>query len=307
MTLNKYLIYVCLYFVFANTSLYAQKADSLQILTLVQRTQPSPEHVFSKFHESGMNPITHQLTETEKEKVAQAFSMLPPLHLKIVKEHLHSISFMDHMPNTALTSPVETSDTTKMFNITFRAGIINETISKWATWKENTYYVSSENNEYQVSIDAGNLDAIVYVLLHEATHIVDAVLSITPQVDDIDMVVPPTPFTTNVWYKMNIPREKSTNTMLETTRFRSGKPIPFSSAPEVYKALQETPFASLYSMASWHEDLAELVTIYHLTKKLNQPYKIIVKKNGATVCTYEPLTNKGVVKRIGTLLMVYTH
>lgn len=54
-----------------------------------------------------------------------------------------------------------------------------------------------------------------------------------------------------------------------TTRFRSGKPVLISSAPKVYEALKETPFASLYSMASWHEDLAEMLTIYHLTQKMN--------------------------------------
>lgn len=306
MTVNKYIAFVCFYFFFASPSLYAQKAaDSLNLLTLIERIQPSPESVFRKFHESGMNPVTHQLTEIEKNKVAQAFLMLPPKHQNILKKHLYSISFMDSMPNTALTSPVETAGTSKLFNITFRAGIINETISEWATWKENTYYLKSEHNEYEVIIDAGNLDAIVYILLHEATHIVDAVLNITPQVDNVDVVISPTPFTANVWYKMNEPKEKSTNAILETTRFRKGKPLPISSTPEVYKALQKSPFATLYSMASWSEDLAELVTIYHLTRKMNQPYKILVKKNGATIFTYEPFTNKRVSKRKYKMLMFY--
>lgn len=33
----------------------------------------------------------------------------------------------------------------------------------------------------------------------------------------------------------------------------------------------KTPFVFLYGMASWSEDFAELATIYHLTKKMNQP------------------------------------
>tara|TARA_R110002051_G_scaffold127873_1_gene201479 strand:- start:3131 stop:3994 length:864 start_codon:yes stop_codon:yes gene_type:complete len=285
--------------------MYAQMDNRLPILSLAERIQPAPKSVFNKFLEAGMSPVNHTLSEIEKNKVMEAFSILPPLHQKILKEHLYSISFMDNMPNTALTSPVEISKAKKMFNITFRAEIINETISEWATWKENTYYTASENNEYDVIIDGGNLDAIVYVLLHEATHIVDAVLNITPQVDDIDSSVPSTSFTADVWYKMNEPQENVTNPLLETTRFRSGKPLPMSSTPEVYKTLQKTPFASLYSMASWHEDLAELVTIYHLTKKMKQPFKIMVKKNGATVSTYEPFTNKEVIKRKRNMRMFY--
>lgn len=250
MKINNYLIFFCIYIVFGNTSQFAQQAGTNEVRVFTDRIQPAPESVFNKFREAGMAPANHTLNETEKYKVLEAFSILPPLHQKILKEHLHSISFMDNMPNTALTSPVETAGETKMFNITFRAEIINETISQWATWKENTYYLKSENNDYEVIIDGGNLDAIIYVLIHEATHIVDAVLNITPHIDDIDRPVPPTPFTADVWYKMNEPQENSTNPLLETTRFRSGKLLPISSALEVYRALQETPFASLYSMAS---------------------------------------------------------
>jgi len=90
------------------------------------------------------------------------------------------------MPNTALTSPVETNDSVKMFNITFRAEILKQTISEWTTWKENTCYIKSQNNEYQIMIDAANLDAIVYVLLHESTHVVDAALNINPHLDEKD-------------------------------------------------------------------------------------------------------------------------
>ena len=306
MTINKSIIFVGLFFVFANISLHAQKDGELRILSLVERIQPAPESIFSMFRDAGMNPVNHILTEIEREKVVRAFSILPPLHQKVLKEHLHSISFMDNMPNTALTSPVEISGSTKKFNITFRAGIINETISKWASWKENTYYIKPGDSEYEVVVNAGNLDAIIYVLLHEATHIVDAVLNITPAVDEMDMVVSPTPFTTDVWHKMNVPKEESTNDVLETTRFRAGKPLPISSAPEIYQALQKSPFASLYSMASWSEDLAELVTIYHLTKKMDQPYEILVKNKGTTVFEYKPFANKRVVKRKKIMGMFYS-
>ena len=305
MAILKSFLYISLCFFLVATTVCAQEVDSSLSKVLTERTRPAPESVFRKFRQAGMKPVNHILTATEKEKVDKVFSFLPPLHQKVLKEHLHSISFMDGMPNTALTSPVETEGSAKMFNITFRAEILNQTISQWATWKENTCYVPSEKNQYQVVIDAGNLEAIVYVLLHEATHVADAVLDITPHPDDLEADFTATDFTADVWDKMNTPNQKATSTLLETTRFRSGKQLPISSAPDVYKALQETPFASLYSMASWHEDLAELLTIYHLTAKMNQPYKIAVKKNGATVFAYEPFINKQVARRQNMLAMFY--
>ncbi len=296
---------MCFYVFLVNAPLYAQKVDSLRVLAFTERIRPAPATVFTKFRDAGMNPTVHVLTAIEKKKVDRAFSILPSLHQKILKEHLHSISFMDNMPNTAFTSPVEPAGPKKMFNITFRAGILNETISEWATWKENTYYTTSEKNAFQVIIEGGDLDAITYILLHEATHIVDAVLNITPQPDENDDLAAPNPFITGVWHNRNEPLEKFIDPILETTRFRSGKPMAISSAANVYKALLDTPFASLYSMASWHEDLAELLTIYHLTGKMDQPYKILVRKNGEVVFAYEPFSNGQVVKRRSELMIFY--
>ncbi len=209
------------------------------------------------------------------------------------------------MPNTALTSPVVTSDSVKMFNITFRAEILKQTISEWTTWKENTCYIKSEDNQYEVIIDSGNLDAIVYVLLHEATHVVDAVLDLTPHLNEQDVFIGSDSYTKNFWDKFNETSLNVISPLLETTLFKTGKTMPVSYAPDVYKALRETPFVSLYSTASWYEDLAEMLTIYHLTEKMKQPYKVLVKKNGITMITYEPNKNKQVKKRQNQMQLFY--
>jgi len=299
----KYFVSITLYFFI--TISYAQQTSNSEITALTERTQISPESIFKKFRDAGMNPTNHELTAIEKEKLDKAFSVLPPLHQKILKKHLHSISFMDNMPNTALTSHVQSSDSVKMYNITFRAEILHQTISDWTTWKENTYYVKSANNEYQISIDAGSLDAIVYILLHEATHVVDGVLNLTPHLDEKDVWIGSKAFTQNVWDNYNKPSENVINPLLETTFFRSGKPLAISNAPDVYKALQKTAYVSLYGTASWFEDLAETLTIYHLTTKMNQPYKVLVTKNGVPVSSYEPAKNRNVKKRQNYLDIFY--
>lgn len=269
------------------------------------RVLKAPESVFKMFIEAGMQPTNHVLTETEQVKVDKAFSILPPLHKKILKEHLLSISFMDNMPNTALTSPSETVDSKKQFNITFRTGILNETISEWATWKEKSAFDNSANPNMEVQIDAGRLDAIQYVLLHEATHVVDAVLKLTPNAESVDSLVAHTAFTKNIWRLFNKPTAQFTNPVLEKARFRSGKVQPIASAPDIYKALKKTPFPSLYGMASWYEDAAELISIYHLTQKMNQPFKVSVKEKGKILARFEPMKNKLVKQRLKNLAILY--
>lgn len=302
---NKYFAYtfLCLFLTVVNIN--AQQVKDPKISRLTERTQPAPETVFKKFRDAGMDPAEHKLTDIEKQKLNNAFTVLPPLHQKILKKHLHSISFMDNMPNTALTSTVKTSDSVKMYNITFRAEIFNQTISEWATLKENICYEKSADSQYQVMIEAGNLDAIIYVLLHETAHVLDGVLNLSPHLDEKDAWEGSKAFTQNVWDKYNKPSENVINPLLETVLFRSGKPIPISYAPEVYKAIQKTPFVSLYSTASWYEDLAEALTIYHLTEKMKQPYKVIVLKNGVQEVLYEPRKNKSVKKRQNYLQLFY--
>ncbi|SKC85062.1 hypothetical protein [Ohtaekwangia koreensis] len=271
---------------------------------LSTRVSSAPESVFKSFRDAGMNPTNHELTGEERLKVEKAFRLLPPLHKQVLDAWLHNISFMDNMPNTALTSRLEGGDSAK-FNITFRAGMLNETISEWATKKENTIYYDSIDTGHQVSIDAGQMDAIVYVLLHEATHVVDAVLNITPHPDQRDALVSPTSYTKNIWFKMNVPDNRFIDSVLEKTLFRNGTKVSKALAPEIYQQLGETPFASLYSLASWFEDLAEMETIYHLTTKLNQPFRIVVKLNNKEIVSYEPMKNNLIRRRLTNLRRFY--
>ncbi|TGD77703.1 hypothetical protein EU557_22950 [Hymenobacter wooponensis] len=252
-----------------------------------------------------MQPVNHTLTPAEKEKVTKAFAQLPPLHQRILKHHLQSISFMDNMPNTALTSAVDTGGATQMFNITFRASLLNENISQWATWKENTCFRPEADSGYSVRVEGGTMDAIVYVLLHEATHVVDAVRNLTPHPAQANAVVPPTPFTQDIWRSMNRPTESYVDSLLDKTRFRSGNPLPIRRAPEVYARLAKTPFPSLYAMAAWSEDIAELVTIYHLTAKMKQPFYIVVSRNEVELARFEPMKQVLVKRRLQQLTPFY--
>jgi len=300
-------IYLLLIFsLFVTLEINAQTPNTSVNQDPSKRVSIAPESVFKMFREAGMDPVNHELTDIEKEKVENAFAMLPGLHKKILRKHLQSISFMDNMPNSALTSPVESRDATKRFNITFRANVLNETISEWATWKENTCYNDSAGSGYQIKVLAGDFDAFLYLLLHEATHIVDAVLQLTPHPADKADHVLATPFTNGIWHKLLIPSEIYSDTILEKTRFRSGNAVSIKLAPAIYRRLKNTPFASLYGMASWQEDIAELETIYHLTSKLKQPFYLIVIDNNTEIMRFEPMKNLLVKRRLKQLKVFYS-
>jgi hypothetical protein len=246
--------------------------------------------------------------EKEHLQLAAAFAALPPLHRKILSERLRSVSFLDGMPNTALTSTVNPGEPYRLFDITIRAAILHQNASEWLTEKERTLF-DTTGSPLSVSIEGGKRDAIVYVLLHEATHIVDASLGITPiPISGRELAgnVPPTAFTKGVWSERMIPAAPYRDSLRERIRFRvGGETLPIDRADAVYASLRRTPFVSLYGSSNWYEDVAEFVAVYHWTKVLKQPYRIVIRKEGKEIFVYEPMKSDLVRSRVDQMKQFY--
>ena len=292
----------------------AQRAEALPnygfdpSTALESRIGETPAAVLKEFKDAGLSPTAHVLTATEQQKISKAFAMLPPLNRRILRERLRSLSFLDGMPNTALTSTVNPGEPYKVFDITIRAGIFDQNVSEFLTQKERTCFETA-NSSLNVSIEGGTLDAIVYVLLHETTHIVDGSLHITSEMgvgDHLDKSPATSLFTRNVWSGWRTPAPQYQNTLLESIRFYAdGKVLKIDQAEAVYKALSQTPFVSVYGSRNWLDDLAEVVTWYHLTEKLKQPYRIEIRKTGQVIYAYEPMRSRLVRSRFDQLKRFY--
>jgi len=274
---------------------------------LESRIGETPAAVLKEFKDTGLTPTAYVLTAVERQKVSNAFATLPPLNQRILRERLRSVSFLDGMPNTALTSPANPDDPHRLFDITIRAGILHQNVSEFLTQKERTCFETA-NSSFNVSIQGGKLDAIVYVLLHESTHIVDGILHITPEIgrgngpDKFSA----TSFTEGVWIGRTTHAPKYQNTLLESARFYAdGKVLSIDQAEAVYTALSRTPFVSLYGSNNWYDDLAEFVTWYHLTEKLKQPYQIEIRKEGQVIFGYEPMRSRLVRSRFDQMKKIY--
>jgi hypothetical protein len=292
-----------------------QRADALRRhggdpgAPLASRVGPTPKAVLRMFDELGGDPPTpHDLTEAERRELTAAFEALPPLHRRVLRERLRTVSFLDGMPNTALTSTVDPDGPYPLFDITIRAGILDEDVSEWLTWKERTCFEAGGSTR-SVTVEAGGLDALLYVLLHEATHVVDSSLGFTPSTapDAAPAAeVPADAFISGVWTDRTTPSPCYRDPLLEGIRYRAGGSLlPIDRAEDLYGALRRTPFASLYGSSNWHDDLAEAVAHYHLTEALGQPYRIIVRDGDAEVFSYEPMTSDLVRSRFSLLAPFY--
>ncbi|QEH39086.1 hypothetical protein OJF2_76980 [Aquisphaera giovannonii] len=293
----------------------AERADALRrhgldpATPLASRVGATPASVLKMFDEAGAPaPRAHELTEAERRKLRAAFEALPPLHRRILGERLRTVSFLDGMPNTALTSAVNADEPYRLFDITIRAGILGETASEWLTWKERTCFDVGDS-PLSVSVEAGGLDAVAYVLLHEATHVVDDCLRLTPEgaAERRGAGEPrPTAFTEGVWADRLTPSPPYRDPLLDRTRYRpGGRVLPIGQAEALYAALRRTPFASLYGSANCHDDLAEYVALYHLTEVLGQPYRIVLRERDRPILAYEPFKSDLVRGRAGQMKRFY--
>ena len=289
------------------TNLQIQKFYELDPKTVIEgRVRNTSEHVLKIFKQAGMSPKAHELTPSERKVVDKAFAMLPPLHKKVLKDHLRSISFLDNMPVSAMTSPVNDNDEFKLFDITFHASILKQTASGWLTEKERSCF-NKDNSSISVSVEAGSINALVYVLLHEATHIVDGATGILPQqwknVNEKSVIPAVAASTWSNWLNL-LPAFQ--HSLLNETRYRKGgKIFTMEEALPVYSALKRTPLVSLYSGSNWHEDLAEYLTIYHFTYKLGQPFHIILKENGKVILSHKPMESNLVKSRLDFMEVFY--
>lgn len=291
----------------------AQRGDALSnngfdpSTALESRIAEPPAAILKEFKDAGFKPTAHVLTAVERQKVSRAFAALPPLNQRILRERLRSFSFLDGMPNTALTSTVNPDEPVKLFDITVRAGILNEDVSEFLTQKERTCF-EIPNSALNVSIHGGKLDAIVYVFLHESTHIVDGSSHITPEMglgDRQEKSYAPS-FTKDVWSGRTTHAPQYRSNLLESVRFYAdGKVLGIDQAEAVYTALSRTPFVSLYGSSNWYDDLAEFVTWYHLTEKLKQPYRIEIRKNGQVIFACEPMKSRLIRSRFDQMKRFY--
>jgi hypothetical protein len=179
-------------------------------------------------------------------------------------------------------------------------------VSEFLTKKERTCFDFSGSTR-TVAIEAGTLEAIVYVLLHEATHMVDGALGLTP-VEGRTPAVDADLLTTGVWTDRLTVASAYANPLLDGLVYRrGGRPIAVSDAHRVYGALQRTPFVSLYASSNWHDDVAELVAWHHLTSRMGQPYRIVVRERDQEVLVYEPMASPVVQGRLRLLAPMYGH
>ena len=242
---------------------------------------PSPEAI-DTYVQSGATAVrAHRLTSAEWSQIELALAALPALHRKFLQEHLRHLSFIDvpKVSGNGLTAVISDGDF-PIFDLTLRAGILSEMLSEFLTTKEQKVF-SEDGSGTTVSINAPG-SALVYVLLHESTHVVDRALQLTMKLDPR--------FTAGIWLDRTRLDEPWSAMAIASNPFRRNPRVPISEAPALYRSLAESPFVSLYATAAAPEDFAELVAWRALALRSAHPLEIVVRdRSGEPVYRLDPL------------------
>jgi hypothetical protein len=213
----------------------------------------------------------------------------------VLQQHLRRLSFIE-VPaggGNALTRDVDPKSAHKQFDIALRAGLLHETLTEFLNEKERGVFEPDDSGT-TVAIEAGDSSALIYILLHESTHVVDATLGVT--------AAPGNAFGARIWADNRRLAPAYDRSPINATTFRRGPRTPVGKAPALYRALSRTPFVSLYATAAAPEDLAELVAWERMSTQLHQTLAIVVKDaRGRSLYRYEPLGSPLVRRRFAAV------
>lgn len=245
------------------------------------RLGPPSKGVMRLFQGVGMKNVRyHPVTDEEREKIGAALASLPDIHRKVLVDHLDRLSFVDGIlgAGTGLTSA---SNTKGSYSVTFRASLINESLTEFLTTKERTLFNNVKDGPI-ITVTAKGLDALPFGLLHESTHMVDSTFGIGRDLNQ--------PLIHDIWKDASDLKVPYANSAVTGTDFRGKGKVSVRKAQSIYEAMQDSPFVSLYSSASAGEDIAELVAWYIELKRFNADLVIeLSSAHAETIKRYRPL------------------
>ena len=273
---------------------------------LPDRIGTAPDFVLDYWsQQDGRQYAAHDLSPEERDIFRQCLADLPETYKTILKERLIGIYVVDDFLGSGLADYVLDENDRVYTILLFNPLVLQDNLTDLVTRKENTCFIPDRPDmSIAVNLD-DRLPGLLYILMHEATHIVDYVNRCTPYVEPDILKIKgnfsePRPFTDRLWADYTRFRDDCVFAYKDQVTFygmSQGPKITISAAADVYRAMAGVPVASLYGTFNWAEDFAEYMTFRYLTKEKGTDYTITVSDKGKIVFQYQPFENEQVADR----------
>jgi len=250
-------------------------------------------------------------TISEMKMFTEYYKIIPSVNRKIMQTSLVRIYFIKNFLGAGMADYVLSEDRKVYAILYINPQVFTTGISEWITYRENSMFIKSD--DIHLNINCGKkYTALMYIMLHETSHIVDYVQPRTPFVEPDfariqglsgDM----TPFVKEVWDSYNVIDKKmgiTENNELHPYGIYPAS-LDASKISLVYEKLSHTPIISANSARNWAEDFADMITFYHLTQKLKQPFRITISEKGKADIVYEPMKLSQPPARLSVIYGMY--
>ena len=281
-------------------------------MELIDRLNASSDMVMDylrKYDDPNGNYSLLVLEDKERSILKEYLDLLPENYLDVFKERLLGIYVVDNFLGSGMADYVISKEGLIYTILVLNPYLFSTSLSEMLTYKENTIY-KTETGDIKANIKlSGNFLGLLYILLHEGTHILDYALRISPYVEPgmaqfQEAKKNSSPFSEETWDDYDKPKPGFQASYQGRISFYSedeNVKVPRKEAKQVYEELAGLPFVSVYSYSNWAEDLAEYAAFYILTQTQGLDYSINVVENGQTMFTLRPFDNPKVRARAANL------
>lgn len=281
-------------------------------LTVAQRINRQGEHVLTYIqdYDGRKDYRLYHPTARERNHIIRVWQQLPPVYHKILRQRLVGIYFIDNFWGNGFTEWVVDKQNKIYSFIAFNKRVLKDSAQKLINTREKTCFHPPTDKKSNIDVNIRlhpNESGFLYILTHEATHVIDYAHNITPFTDPSynKYLNIPTRQSHNFWRQSwrsyFIPQDKTRlyrHKKISFYGFKKGPHLELKEALPLYRSLQKSDFVSLYSALSWAEDLAELATFYILTQKHGLQYEIQVWQDNQLLFAYEPWHNEQMRQRM---------
>lgn len=277
---------------------------------LGERTGSPPAELLELY--SRADGVTYRACEPdarERERLAAVYPLLPVRHRQVLRERLVAVYCVENFTGSGMADYVLGPGDEVYSLLILHPRVFEMTARELIQLRERTAFAADDSG-VSIHIELSEeVSALAYIVLHEATHIVDYAERHTPYVEPgmrelLGRAERPTPFTDELWEDYRRLRTGVGFAHQEDLRFYGLGEEPaltLAEAPEVYTAISRTPLPSLYGAFSWAEDFAEFVSFYYLVHAWNADYRIALRRGGKEVAAWRPMDSPHAVRRAGLL------
>lgn len=274
---------------------------------LTERVQEAPAFFLDYLRTMDHNDAyaVYRPSDQEKRLIGSTIMLLPKAYRQVLADRLVAIYFISNFTGSGLADYVLDSSDRIYATLVLNPEVLKHNLSDWLSYRESTCYEGGRagDERIEVRVDCGTrYSGLLYILLHESSHIVDYVRHFTPYTEPslaiLGLRVSRTSFTMPVWESYATPQSTYDFPLRKQIHFYGlGTRVHRSEALELYRNLGASPFVSLYGSMTWAEDFAEYMTMYYLTQVLHQPYVIQVFQDGVLRYSLEPMKSQKVLAR----------